>query len=347
MSAQWLENTGNVAERISAALGRLLQYLALPENARRLRQALLALLLVWGVFALVQLLWSLWPNSEPAPLPANLLNPLVHRQTAPAAAGVDLEALLERQLFGEPGAEVVAVVEPEVAPEQRSEREGIEDGARETRLDLTLRGVVASTEDGLGHAIIEYRSEQAVYAVDDKLPVSGNVVLAKVMPGQVVLDNGGTYELLTLFEKSNLDEQLQAASSMAREVEAPATPTTTTHIDQRADDETTELAASYRDQLYENPQSLASLVRISAVRSNGELQGYRVMPGKETAQFRALGFEPGDLVTSVNGIALNNPSNTMQLYQTMRTAREAVFELERQGQPVQVSVDLGADLQNQ
>ena len=29
------------------------------------------------------------------------------------------------------------------------------------------------------------------------------VVLAKVMPRQVVLDNGGTYELLTLFEDSH------------------------------------------------------------------------------------------------------------------------------------------------
>ena len=49
-------------------------------------------------------------------------------------------------------------------------------------------GFVASTEDGLGHAIIEHRSQQTVYAVEDELPVPGKVVLAKVMPKQVVLD---------------------------------------------------------------------------------------------------------------------------------------------------------------
>ena len=47
------------------------------------------------------------------------------------------------------------VSEPRAA--QDSSREGIEKGARETRLDLILRGVVASTEDGLGHAIIEHQ----------------------------------------------------------------------------------------------------------------------------------------------------------------------------------------------
>jgi hypothetical protein len=52
-----------------------------------------------------------------------------------------------------------------------------------------------------------------VYAVEDKLPVSGDVVLAKVMPRQVVLDNGGTYELLTLFEDTELDAQLPPGGS--------------------------------------------------------------------------------------------------------------------------------------
>ena len=52
-------------------------------------------------------------------------------------------------------------------------------------------------------------------------------------------------------------------------------------------------------------------------------------------------FKPGDLVTSVNGIALNDPANTMRLYQTMRSASEAVFDLQRDDQPLTVSVSLG------
>ena len=77
------------------------------------------------------------------------------------------------------------------------------------------------------------------------------------------------------------------------------------------------------------------------MRENGELRGYRISPGKEQDQFELLGFRSGDLVTSVNGIELNDPANTIRLYQTMRSAGEAVFELQRDNQPITVSVNLG------
>ncbi len=112
-------------------------------------------------------------------------------------------------LFGEVGATAPVATEPEAAA-QTNARAGIEDGAQETRLQLKLTGIVASTEDGLGHAIIENQNQQAVYAVDDKLPVPGQVKLAKVMPQQVVLDNGGTYELLVLFEESSMGSHAPA-----------------------------------------------------------------------------------------------------------------------------------------
>ena len=45
----------------------------------------------------------------------------------------------------------------------------------------------------------------------------------------------------------------------------------------------------------------------------------------------------------VNGIALNDPANTLQLYQTMRSASEAVFDLQRDDQPLTISVTLDSD----
>jgi general secretion pathway protein C len=66
-----------------------------------------------------------------------------------------------------------------------------------------------------------------------------------------------------------------------------------------------------------------------------------VSPGKQREQFEQLGFKQGDLVTGINGIALDDPANTMRLYQTMRTASEAVFELEREGESLSISVQLG------
>lgn len=341
MPANWLSNSSEVTGRLADALASTWHFLSQPEQALRVRRLLTVLLLAWLAYALVVLVWALLPVPEADPVPLDeLVNPASPAPSPSDRKPVDIDQVVAWHLFGEAGEIAVAEEEPAAAD---SSREGIERGARETRLDLTLRGVLASTEDGLGHAIIEHRSRQQVYAVDDELPVPGKVVLAKVMPTQVVLDNAGTYELLTLFDETELDVALQAAAR-----EAPPAPraapdsAATLRVDKRADTAASELAGSYRDQLYQDPGSLAEVVRISAVREGGELRGYRVAPGRNAAQFEQLGFRAGDLVTAVNGFALDDPANTMRLYQAMRDAGEAVFDLERNGQPVSVAVTLGA-----
>ncbi|MDP4788925.1 MAG: hypothetical protein NWR64_02980, partial [Haliea sp.] len=115
-----------------------------------------------------------------------------------------------------------------------------------------------------------------------------------------------------------------------------------TVVDKRADAAAAALAAGYRDQLYADPQSLADLVRIAAVRADGALRGYRVTPGQNRVQFEQLGFRAGDLVLAVNGLSLSDPANTMRLYQAMRSATEASFDLLRGGESVALSVSLDA-----
>ena len=59
-------------------------------------------------------------------------------------------------------------------------RDGIEAGAQETRLALKLTGIIASTSDGLGSAMIEAKKQQELYVVGDALPANGKVTLAKI-----------------------------------------------------------------------------------------------------------------------------------------------------------------------
>jgi general secretion pathway protein C len=339
LPAQWLSNSSDITGRVSAIIADALQALARPAGLRLLRRALLALFALWCLLALSRVIWTLLPLPESAVgSDVQVINPVQQVARADSAETVDIQRMVSWHLFGEAGAEAPAseVVFPnEVTAE--SSRAGIEKGARKTRLDLVLRGVVASSEDGLGHAIIEHKKRQDVYAVEDKLPVSGEVVLAKVMPRQVVLDNGGTYELLPLFDDSALDAQLPAQGAP---VAPRVRPESTRQLEQRNDSATTELARSFRERLYQDPQSLAEVVSVSAVRADGALLGYQVAPGKQREQFEQLGFKQGDLVTGINGIALNDPANTMRLYQTLRTANEAVFDLEREGQALSISVNL-------
>jgi general secretion pathway protein C len=333
VAAQWLSNSSALSARIGAAVAGALNTLARPDHARRLRQVLLYLLAIWAVLSLSRLIWALVPAAEPAvaALP-EVINPVTGGAAVRDVQSVDIESMVAWHLFGEVGETVAEVTLPSET-ETASSRAGIEDGAQETRLQLKLRGIVSSTEDGLGFAVIENNNVQDVYSVEDKLPVPGEVVLAKVMPRQVVLDNGGTYELLVLYEESSLN--VAPIVPTAANTAAPAQ-----EIDRREDAQTTILAQSYRERLYQNPQSLADVVSISAVREGSTMVGYRVNPGRDAEQFRQLGFEAGDVVTSINGVSLDNPTNTMVLYNSLRAAGDVVFEIKRGDQQTTLSVNL-------
>lgn len=265
-----------------------------------------------------------------------------------ARPSVDVDALAASHLFGLPGeslpddvldAEAAAAAEAEAA----SALAGIEDGAPESRLPLTLRGVVAATDAGLGQAVIENNNQQELYQVGDDLPVSGDVVLAKVLPEMVVLDNGGRYELLKLFEDSALRRTAAAAPVASLRASPPVNENAVEDDEDDEHDGASNVASRYRKRLYENPESLVDVVRVSAVREGEQLRGYRVAPGRAADAFSALGFQAGDLVTGINGLSLSDPANTMRLYQTMRSATSASFELERDGQPITLSVNLEED----
>lgn len=336
MPAQWLSHTSELSGRAGAAVASALHTMAQPAHLRRLRLVLLSMLAVWVVLALTTLLWALVPVAEPAVgAPPKVINPVSIGRSSVAAAPVDIDRMVAWHLFGEAGVTAPLVSEPDTTA-QASALAGIEDGAQQTRLQVKLTGIVASSEDGLGHAIIEYQNQQAVYAVEDKLPVPGQVRLAKVMPQQVVLDNSGTYELLVLFEESSLGSSTPATPAAPSATPPPASE----QVEKRTDSATTSLAQSYRERLYQNPQSLAEVVNVSAVREGAALLGYRVNPGKDQEQFAQLGFQAGDLVTSVNGVSLDNPANTMVLYNSLRDAGEVIFELQREGQPLTLSVNL-------
>ena len=319
---------------IDARFRGVYRWVADEHRLPKLQRALIAVFVVWAVNSVANTVWALMPSSPIEISKAVVINPPPSTaSTFGGAETIDVSSILGMSVFGavEPSevedlAPVAAVANP---------REGIENGARETSLALTLTGIVASTADGLGSAMIEARKKQELYSVGDDLPANGKVTLAKILPKQVVIDNNGTYELITLFGDNGIIGIVQSAS-----------PTPASESSERASSATPgerqRLAANYREQLYSDPQSLAGLVSISAVQADGGLKGYRLAPGRDAAQFTALGFKAGDIVTAVNGYALSDPTNTVRLYQLMRDATDATFDIERDGSPLSISVSLSS-----
>jgi general secretion pathway protein C len=290
-----------------------------------LKVAIFALLGLWLAWNIAGLFWRAYLTDERAsdtiPAPINDLGgaPLVSDSTR-----IDLQRMLNWHLFGNQSDEPVKAAVVISNAETDMERD-----ASETRLKLLLRGVVASDEGEAGRAMIESQGRQELYSVGEKLPVGGRVTVARILPDRVILDNTGKYELLRLFE-----EKTKSVGAL----QAPA-PEPIAAI--KNDPEVAKMAGDYRQRLYSNPQSLADVVKISAVRKGGQMQGYRVSPGRDRDQFTALGFKSNDIVTSVNGIELNDPAKAMELYRLMRSASEASFTVQRGDAEETVSVSLG------
>ncbi len=323
--------------------------LAQPRSVLVLSRGLTALLIIWIASSLWRGVASFIPEAPALP-PTPVINPMTPDTATSSRVDVDIEALATAPLFGVPAAGAEAellAAQPGRAPTMSEEEAaealaGIEKGAPQTRLPLRLRGVVAASEAGLGQAVIEHQNQQDLYQVGDDLPVRGSVVLAKVLPSLVVLDNDGRYEVLKLFEETELTRQAAAVTQQASRVRPVEAETSVSEesISVQGSADSGQIAARYRERLYEDPESLADVVLVSAVREGGSVRGYRVMPGKAADEFAALGFEAGDVVTAVNGLSLSEPANTMRLYQAMRSATSASFDLERNGSSMTLDVAL-------
>ena len=320
-------------------LRRIWQRLARdPVALKRVQDALIILLVLWSLLSASQLLWIPWRGSAIESVPALALNP-PQPSAQDALVAVDTSAVMGSGVFGGIPDELDASL---VTNERSDNRDGIERNAAETRLPLSLTGIVASIEDGLGSAVIRASGTEQVYAVGDDLTAPGQVTLAKIMPHSIVIDNNGTYELLTLYGGASLivpttPSREQRATPSDRTVAAPrleAQPLVASEAKRR------EVAQRYRRALYETPEALASLLTVSPVQADGAIIGYRISPSKERAAFDALGFQPGDMVTGVNGLSLSDTTNTLKLYTLMKDATAATFDITREGGNVTISVDL-------
>lgn len=315
--------------RIESAMARVLTvFKAIPVST--LQFVIIAAILVWLFLQLGRAVW--WFAPEPVVTPIKVSSKAVASASATTnVQTVNLAQLQSWNWFGKVNQKALNNV-PKVEPKKPAVDES---EAVKTRLKLILRGVVATDNQDLAHAVIEASSKQHDYKVGDKIKISGNVKLAKVLPDHVILDNRGRLESLYLY----IDNPNSKAKLGVKNVAAPKPESNV--VDHRNDPSITRLASQYRRQLLENPTSLADVIRVSPSQGpSGRLNGYRIRPGLHRKQFSQLGFKSGDVVTGINGIDLVDPTKALEVYQMMREATEASFSVKRGGDDLTFIVDL-------
>lgn len=240
-------------------------------------------------------------------------------------SSLNINSLVARELFGSSEAQDVA------APVQMEVE-------RETRLNLTLRGIYAANNVARSNSIIEDgKGKQAVYFVDDKLAVSGRVYLRQVFPNRVILETNGVNEVL--FLKDSISRTMGATAKKTKK--GGVSSNKNKKIDMRKNKQVSESLQKYRSQLLEDPLSLIGLVKYQPKMVNGQMTGIQISPGKDKRLFTQLGLRRRDVITEINGVRLDNTENAMKLLAEIQEMQELQVEIRRGNQNVSLLLNLG------
>jgi general secretion pathway protein C len=276
---------------------------------------LLLLLFLWLV---TQFVWSFWPQSTTLPTASV--------QNSTSAPTFNLNRVLSANLFGAP--EKAAE-----APRQIT--------APVTRLNLKLRGVYSS-EDDYASAMIEHNRKQEVYRIGAKLPGAAGLTLYRVLPDRIIMSRSGKYETLYVEDfdgVSNVSDRRQpTVISQSPVVRDPVVVDNDEEeagddrsvIDKRRDNRVTQAMLGLREKLNEEgPESITQFVNISPVVEEEEFRGFRVSPGQDRLLFTSIGLRRNDIVTEINGIALDDPSASFTIVEQLGTADEITLSVRR------------------
>lgn len=206
--------------------------------------------------------------------------------------------------------------------------------APKTNLSIQLTGVVASTAEEQGLAVIESSGQQDTYSLGDKIKGT-SASLKEVYADRIIITNGGRYETLMLdglkyTTQSQANEQLQQAKVDQK----------VTRVDRRSNQDFSEDLSNSRDELLADPSKITDFLAISPVRSGEELSGYRLNPGKDAALFKQAGFQANDLAKSINGFDLTDMGQALEVMAQLPELTEMAVMVEREGQLVEIMFSL-------
>ncbi|MGB5258571.1 MAG: type II secretion system protein GspC, partial [Woeseiaceae bacterium] len=204
------------------------------------------------------------------------------------------------------------------------------DNLSDTRLtNLSLKGTVASQRREFSVAVIaDGNNDEKVYAIGD--PIGSNAKLHAVYADRVVLNENGVLTNLKLPREFTATQAAPSRRTATRNRAAASN------------------AQSIQAVVSQNLTKLSDVIRPTPYFVNGQQSGYRVYPGRNRQQFSALGLRPGDLIKDIDGQSLTDPTQAMQIFQSLGTSDEVSVTVERNGQPETIvlktsQLDLGGE----
>jgi general secretion pathway protein C len=272
----------------------------LQGNGPRLVSLGLAVLIAVELARIAISLLSGGPVKSPQPVLASVAPRAQH-------PGLDIQNVVSAHLFG------IAAPDPSTQDPAN---------APQSTANLVLAGTIATQDPKRGVAIISDGGPAKVYSVGDNV---GGATLHSVYLDHVILDRGGALETLLL--PRLLGPGMNGPPVVRR---SGADPRTVAAVD------------NIRRLVQQDPSILDQVMRTVPSYDNaaGRLRGFRAYPGRNRQIFNKLGLKPGDLVTAINGTALDDPQRSQEVFNTIQTSDHVTVTVERGGQKQDITLNI-------
>ncbi|MBL4940693.1 MAG: type II secretion system protein GspC [Colwellia sp.] len=306
---------------------------------QKIAQAISLLLLVYIAFVAAKITWLMVPQKQVA---NNTATSKYTAQKNYSGQSFNISALQSLNLFGQYNEQVKEDLVEQVTD------------APETRLQLTLSGVVASDKAETSAAIIENKGKQETYGIGDIIKGT-RASLEQVLTDRVIIKQSGRLETLMLdgadynqpaqrIANKNVNQKSNSkqGSKSLKQRELHNSPQRLTPklkssvVDQRSNNNLSRSAQRLRTDLKNDPGKITDYLRISPARKGGKIVGYRLSPGKNPEFFKLSGLKTGDVAVQMNGHDLLVPMEAAQAMSALKTQRDISLLVERKNDLIEI-----------
>ncbi len=197
--------------------------------------------------------------------------------------------------------------------------------APETRLNLVLKGVLATNPMEYGNVIIAMgkNGKEDTYGLGDKV---SSATIKEIYADRVILERAGKLETLRM-PKDNSGNLITSTPNTALSKQTMASGPGA-------------VLSDIRKQILKNPTSFGKFAIPVPVKENGVVKGYRLQPQGDRSLFDAVGLNPSDVIVAINGIKLNNPARGLKALRALQRAKSVNITVLRNGVEMPLQFDL-------
>lgn len=280
--------------------------------------------LVWANFALLALVAYGAAATVSTAIAARLM-PLPDLRLSPPPPPIEREGR-------RPVSHYSAISTRDVFNSAKPEPERPKEPPKPTELKLKLWGVVVHPMNR-SFCVIEDLSthKQELFRINDM--VAGTARVKAVEWDRVILDRDGRDEILELAQPGGLPGG--SALAAARPPAGPAATASdagaggkNAHV-QQLGDYSYAIDKSEVDSALDNMNQLFTQIRAVPHFEGGSATGFRLFAIRQGSLFDQIGLKNGDILRSINGTAISDPSRAMAMLGELRNQRDLAVEIMR------------------